>query len=263
MIAASTGNHGAGVAAAAASLGVQATIFAPLTADPSKLEAVRQRGALVRQVGEDCLVAEEAARAEAESSGLTYVSPYNDPDVVSGQGTLGWELHEDLAGLDAVFISMGGGGLIAGVGSYLKSVRPDIEVVACSPQNSCVMHQSLEAGELLDLPSLPTLSDGTAGGVEAGSITFELCQGCVDRSVTVTEEEIRGAMKTVITPRKRFLASAAALLVAAAAVSSPVEARRSLCSRRTRQAPRPTRERAGREPVASRSRPLVFGPLNN
>jgi len=215
VIAASTGNHGAGVAAAAASLGVQATIFAPLTADPSKLEAVRQRGALVRQVGEDCLVAEEAARAEAESSGLTYVSPYNDPDVVSGQGTLGWELHEDLAGLDAVFISMGGGGLIAGVGSYLKSVRPDIEVVACSPQNSCVMHQSLEAGELLDLPSLPTLSDGTAGGVEAGSITFELCQGCVDRSVTVTEEEIRGAMKTVITTHHTCIEGAAGVAAAA------------------------------------------------
>lgn len=215
VVAASTGNHGAGVAAAATALGVRATIFAPLTADPSKLEGVRQRGAEVQQVGDDCLVAEAAARKEAAASGLTYVSPYNDPDVVSGQGTLGWELDEELESLDAVFISMGGGGLIAGVGSYLKSKYSDLEVVACSPENSCVMHQSLAAGELLDLPSEPTLSDGTAGGVEPGSITFELVRDCVDRSVTVTEEEIALAMKTVITAHHTCIEGAAGVAVAA------------------------------------------------
>ena len=215
VVAASTGNHGAGVAAAASSLGVEATIYAPLTAEPGKLEGIRQRGASVKQVGQDCLEAESAARQEAEASGRSYVSPYNDPDVVSGQGTLGWELLEDIAELDAVFIAVGGGGLIGGVGSYLKSVRPDVEVIACSPENSCVMHQSLEAGELLDLPSLPTLSDGTAGGVEPGSITFELCQGCVDRSVTVTEEEIASAMKAVISAHHTCIEGAAGVAAAA------------------------------------------------
>ncbi len=215
VIAASTGNHGAGVAAAAAALGVEATIFAPLTADPTKLAGVRARGAAVKQVGDDCLVAESAAREESAARGLAYVSPYNDPEVVAGQGTLGWELHEQLEGLDAVFIAMGGGGLISGVGNYLKSVRPEIEVIACSPANSCVMHQSLEAGELLDLPSEPTLSDGTAGGVEEGSITFELCRDCVDRSVTVTEEEIAAAMKIVIATHHTCIEGAAGVAAAA------------------------------------------------
>ena len=128
---------------------------------------------------------------------------------------MGWELDEDLEGLDAVFISCGGGGLLGGVGSYLKSTRPDLEVVACSPENSCVMHQSLAAGELLDLPSEPTLSDGTAGGVEQGSITFELLRDCVDRSVTVTEEEIAIAMKTVITAHHTCIEGAAGVAVAA------------------------------------------------
>jgi len=215
VVAASTGNHGAGVAAAAAALGVRATIFAPETADPSKLAGVRQRGAEVRLVGDDCLLAEAAAREEASTSGVTYVSPYNDPEVISGQGTLGWELDEDLEDLDAVFISMGGGGLLGGVGGYLKSRRPELEVVACSPENSCVMHQSLAAGELLDLPSEPTLSDGTAGGVEPDSITFELCRDCVDRSVTVTEEEIARAMKIVITSHHTCIEGAAGVAVAA------------------------------------------------
>lgn len=215
VVAASTGNHGAGVAAAAAALGVEATIFAPETADPSKLAGVRARGAAVKQVGDDCLVAEVAAREEASARGLAYISPYNDPEVVAGQGTLGWELDEQLDGLDAVFIAMGGGGLMGGVGNYLKSVRPGIEVVACSPENSCVMHRSLEAGELLDLPSEPTLSDGTAGGVEADSITFELCRACVDRSVTVSEEEIAAAMKTVISAHHTCIEGAAGVAAAA------------------------------------------------
>jgi len=214
VVAASTGNHGAGVAQAAAALGVEATIFAPETADPSKLAGVRERGAQVRHVGDDCLVAEMAAREEAAARDLTYVSPYNDPDVVAGQGTLGWELDDQLEDLDAVFIALGGGGLLGGVGNYLKSVRPGLEVVACSPENSCVMHQSLAAGEILDLPSEPTLSDGTAGGVEAGSITFELCRDCVDRSLTVTEEEIVGAMRRVITVHNTCIEGAAGVAVA-------------------------------------------------
>ena len=104
---------------------------------------------------------------------------------------------------------------MGGVGNYLKSVRPGIEVVACSPENSCVMHRSLEAGELLDLPSEPTLSDGTAGGVEADSITFELCRACVDRSVTVSEEEIAAAMKAVISAHHTCIEGAAGVAAAA------------------------------------------------
>jgi threonine dehydratase len=215
VVAASTGNHGAAVACGAALVGTSATIYAPETAAASKLDAVRARGAEVRLVGADCVEAEAAARAAAEETGATYVSPYNDPAVVAGQGTLGLELDEDLGPLDAVFVSVGGGGLISGVGGVLKALGRDVEVVGCSPRNSAVMHASLEAGRLLDLPSLPTLSDGTAGGVEPGAITFELCRDLIDRFVLVEEAPIAQAMRELLARHHALVEGAAAVAVAA------------------------------------------------
>jgi threonine dehydratase len=214
VVAASTGNHGAAVAYGAARLGVPALIFAPESALASKLEAVRGYGAEVRLVGADCIEAETAARAHADERGLVYISPYNDPAVVAGQGTLGRELHEQLEHLDAVYIALGGGGLLGGVGGYLKAVRPDVEVIACSPRNSAVMHHSLAAGRILDLPSEPTLSDGTAGGVEAGSITFELCRAVADRSLLVEEDEIAAAVRHVVAHHHALIEGAAGVAVA-------------------------------------------------
>jgi threonine dehydratase len=214
VVAASSGNHGAAVACAAASAACEALIFVPEGSAPSKLEAVRTLGAEVRVVGEDCLFAEQAARLHATEHGMTYLSPYNDERVVAGQGTIGVELERQLPHVDAVCTSMGGGGLISGIGGYLKSLRPNTEVLAFSPAHSCVMHASLEAGEILDLPSEPTLSDGTAGGVEADSITFELCRQIVDESFLVSEEEIAAAMRTVLRQHHMLIEGAAGVAVA-------------------------------------------------
>jgi len=215
VVAASTGNHGAALGLGGATLGCPVTIFAPETARTPKLDAVRALGARVRLAGVDCLEAEAAAREHAREHDLVYVSPYNDADVVAGQGTVGLELDQDLERLDAVVVSVGGGGLIAGIGGYLATARPGVEVVGCSPERSAVLHASLEAGRILDLPSRPTLSDGTAGGVEPGSITFELCRRFVDRFVLVSEEEIADGMRAIVSRHHMLVEGAAGAAVAA------------------------------------------------
>ena len=215
IVAASTGNHGVAIACAADLLGAPAVIFAPETARSSKLAAVRDFGAEVRQVGDDCLLAESAARTYARDEGLTYVSPYNDPEVIAGQGTIGRELEQQLENVDTLFVAVGGGGLVSGIGGYLKAVGRDVRVVACSPRRSAVMHDSLAAGRILDLPSEPTLSDGTAGGVEADSITFELCREVIDDFVLVDEDEIADAVRSIVVHHHTLVEGAAGVAVAA------------------------------------------------
>lgn len=213
VVAASSGNHGMAVAHAARTAGFEALIFVPEAAAPSKVEAISALGADIRRVEGDPVLAEAAARRHAEEASLPYLSPYNDQRIVAGQGTVGVELATDLERIDVVFASMGGGGLISGVGGYLKRTC-GTRVVACSPANSPVMHESLQAGRVLDLPSLPTLSDGTAGGVEPDTITFDLCREIVDESLTVSEDEIRVAMRLVIGRHHTLIEGSAAVAVA-------------------------------------------------
>ena len=195
FVAASTGNHGKAVAYALQQLDATGVIFMPNGSSTSKVEAIEEMGGEIRFEGTDCIESERAARAFATEKGFAYVSPYNDERVIAGQGTIGAELERQLDPIDTVFVSVGGGGLIGGVAGYLKKRAPDIRVVGCSPVNSAVMIDSVKAGEILDLPSEPTLSDATAGGVESDSITFELCRHYVDEYVKVTEAEIREGLR--------------------------------------------------------------------
>ena len=169
VITASSGNHGLGVASGAKKLGVQSTVYVPEYADPSKVQAIEFEGAKVKFVGDDCVITESAARKDAEQSGEVYISPYNDLDVIAGQGTIGVELLQQLESLDAVFVAVGGGGLISGIGAYLKEVSPRTEIVACSPSQSPAMHVCMEAKKTIDVPCYATLSDATAGGAEEGA----------------------------------------------------------------------------------------------
>ncbi len=213
VVAASSGNHGIAVARAAAAAGIEALIFVPEAVAASKLASIEVYGADLRRVEGDPVEAERAARAHSDRHGVPYLSPYNDPVVVAGQGTIGVELATDLDSMDLVVASMGGGGLIAGVGGYLKAIRGCV-VLACSPANSPVMHESLAAGRILDLPSLPTLSDGTAGGVEADAVTFGMCRDVIDHSVTVTEDEIAAAMRLMIAHHHTLIEGSAGVAVA-------------------------------------------------
>lgn len=215
IVTASTGNHGAAVAYALRIAGAQGTVYVPGGASESKLANIRRLGAKIEVYGDDSNEAERRAREIAEETGAIYVSPYNDPLVVAGQGTVGLEIFEQLPDVDAVFVAIGGGGLISGIGGYLKSVRPEVRIVGCSPENSKVMEESVRAGRLLELESLPTLSDGTAGGVDLDSITFEMCREFVDEWVSVTEGEIRETLVEFIDAEHQLIEGSAAVAIAA------------------------------------------------
>ena len=214
VITASTGNHGAAVARSARQVGTSCTVVVPEHASTSKLTTVERLGATVRLHGDDCVESERYARAWATEHGVTYVSPYNDPLVVGGQGTVGLELARQLDHIDAAFVAVGSGGLISGTAGYLKAHRPDVRFIGCSPQNSAVMMESVKAGRILELPSLPTLSDGTAGGVEEDSITFDLVRSLVDEWVTVTENEIGDSLRRFVEAEHMLIEGAAAVAVA-------------------------------------------------
>ncbi len=215
IVTASTGNHGAACAFALQQVGAHGIVFVPETAVTAKLAAIRRLGAEIRTFGTDSVETERHARAFAAAHNMIYIPPYNDPAVIAGQGTIALELVQQLPGLDAVFASVGGGGLIGGIAAYLKAVRPSVQVIGCSPENSQVMAQSVAAGELLDLPSLPTLSDGTAGGVEPASMTFPLCRDNVDQFISVTEEEIAASLREFMSIHHMLIEGAAAVALAA------------------------------------------------
>jgi threonine dehydratase len=215
VVAASNGNHGLGVAAAARARGIAAEVFVSAQVSPAKAQRIAALGAAIRHAGGDPLTAELAARHAAEASGRVFISPYNDLDVVAGQGAIAVELHRQLPDLDAVFVAVGGGGLIGGIGSYLKSASPRTEIVGCWPENSPVLHECLRAGRVIDVAERPTLSESTAGGLEPGAVTLAVCRSVIDRAVLVSEAEIRAAMRLVLETEHWLIEGAAAVAVAA------------------------------------------------
>lgn len=215
IITASSGNHGIGVATGANKLEIQATVYVPRYADSSKVRAIELEGAEVKTVGDDCVITESAARKNAEISGKVYISPYNDLDIVAGQGTIGVELLQQLGNLDAVFVSLGGGGLISGIGAFFKKASPLTEVIACSPSQSPAMHVCMKAKEIVEVPCYPTLSDATAGGIEDGAITLDLCRKYIDQSILVDEVEIKSAMLSIMNNHHMMIEGAAGVAVAA------------------------------------------------
>ncbi|MFP5354786.1 MAG: threonine/serine dehydratase [Gemmatimonadota bacterium] len=215
VMAASSGNHGAGLAWGCRLTGVPAVIYVPEQASPAKVAMIRRYGAEVRVFGVDGLDTEEHARAVAERDGLTYVSPYNDLEVMCGQGTIGVEMSEQAEALDAVIVAVGGGGLIGGIAAYLKHVMPQVRIVGALPANSPVMAESVAAGHIVVRESLPTLSDGTAGGIEEGAITFPLCQALVDEWVLVEEAAIASAMRRFVEEHHQLIEGSAGVALAA------------------------------------------------
>lgn len=168
IVTSSTGNHGLGVSAALRYRGVEAEVFVSSQVSSTKLRMMEDHGARIRQAGHNPLDAELAARKAAEESGRTYVSPYNDAFVVAGQGTVALELSQQIDKIDAIYVAVGGGGLIGGIGAYMKSVSPKTQVIGCWPRNSRVMYECLQAGKVVDVAEEETVSESTAGGVEPG-----------------------------------------------------------------------------------------------
>lgn len=224
VVAASSGNHGAGVAWAASRLGIRATVYVPEQASRTKIAMIERYGAAVHRVGTDGLDTELHARAVAGTSGATYVSPYNDLAVMAGQGTIGVELAEQAGaeagvgvrrGIDAVYVAVGGGGLIGGIAAYLAHAMPSARIIGALPENSPVMERSVRAGAIVEMESLPTLSDGTAGGIEPGAVTFPVCRALVSEWVLVSEGEIAAAMRRFMEEHHMLIEGAAGVALAA------------------------------------------------
>lgn len=215
-VAASTGNHGAAVAYAAKELKREATIFVPENASPAKIVRIAKLGAEVIKHGTDCIETETHARQFAKERGMVYVSPYNDEDVILGQGTIADELIEqfETEPVDTVIAAVGGGGLIGGVGARLKELSQEAEVIGVSPENSTALISSIAAGHAVPDNSLPTLSDGTAGGIEEGSITIDLCRDIVDHFTTVAEEDIARTLRWFVSTYDMRIEGAAAVAIA-------------------------------------------------
>ncbi len=215
IVTASNGNHGIAVCHAAQRVGVTPQVFMRQGVSEAKLSMIKLLGGEPVFYGNDPLDAELKARETARQNGQVFISPYNDAKVIAGQGSIGVELHRQLADIDAVFVTVGGGGLISGIAAYLKAVSPRTRIVGCWPENSPVMHECLKAGSIFDCPEQPTISDSTAGGLEPDSITFAMCRDLIDDHVLVSELEIKLAMRLLIEKERWIVEGAAGVALAA------------------------------------------------
>ncbi|HEX9433777.1 MAG TPA: threonine ammonia-lyase, biosynthetic, partial [Burkholderiales bacterium] len=216
VIAASAGNHAQGVALAAQRLGCRALIVMPVTTPRIKVDAVRSRGAEVRLHGDSYAEAYQEAMRLKRKRRLAFVHPYDDPEVIAGQGTIGMEILRQHPGeLDAIFVPVGGGGLISGIAAYVKRVRPAVRIIGVEPVDAAAMTRSLEAGRRIKLDHVGLFADGVAVK-QVGRETFRLCRALVDDMVLVDTDEICAAIKDVFEDTRVVLEPAGALAVAGA-----------------------------------------------
>jgi threonine dehydratase len=216
VIAASAGNHAQGVALAAKRLGTQAIIVMPITTPTVKVDAVIARGGEVVLQGETYDDAYAYARELEASKGLTFIHPFDDPDVIAGQGTIGMELlRQCQQPIHAIFVAIGGGGLISGIAAYVKRLRPEIKIIGVEPVDADAMFQSLQTGERVRLAQVGLFADGVAVR-QVGEETFRLCQQYVDEVMLVDTDATCAAIKDVFEDTRSILEPAGALAIAAA-----------------------------------------------
>ncbi|WP_339542506.1 threonine ammonia-lyase, biosynthetic [Pseudomonas sp. JAI120] len=214
VVTASAGNHAQGVALAAKELGIQARIVMPCSTPELKVLGVRSRGAEAVLHGESFPFALAHALQLAETSGCTFVSPFDDPDVIAGQGTVAMEILRQQQGpLDAIFVPVGGGGLIAGIAAYVKYLRPEVRIIGVEPEGSSCLLAALQAGERVVLPSVDGFADGTAVA-QIGAYGFEICRDWVDEVITVSNDELCSAMKLIYDDTRSITEPSGALAVA-------------------------------------------------
>ena len=214
VVTASTGNQGAAIAYLLKKFNCRGTIYLPENASPAKIDALRLYEADLKFYETDCVKTEIFAKKIAEKNNQVFISPYNDPKIIGGQGTIGVELARQIKAVDTVLVPVGGGGLISGIAGYLKSIDKNIEIIGCQPENSAIMYESIKAGSIIEMESKPTISDGTAGGIEQGAITFSICKHYVDDYILVTEDEIKEAIRLILEKHHILIEGAAALSVA-------------------------------------------------
>lgn len=214
VITASSGNHGIGAAMAASLIGQKLTVVLPEIVTPAKLARIRSYGIEVVLHGTETGLAELHAQNMAAERGLVYVSPYNDPEIIAGQGTIALELLEQMPEVDNVFVAMGGGGLISGIGSVLKSFRPSARIYGVSARNSGALAAAIAAGQVVDVDHQDTLADAVAGGIDADTITLPLARAVIDDVLVCDEAEIERALRLLAWKERQLVEGAAALALA-------------------------------------------------
>lgn len=218
LVTASSGNHGIAVAAAAVRHGMRLTVLVGRSVSPAKLERLRAletSRVTVELVGADTDDAEAEARRRDDAGQAIYIPPYNDPEVIAGQATVGMEILEDWPEVDTIVVPIGGGGLISGIGLWAKAMKPGLRLIGVQPAASPPMYAHFETGSTDPMPIAPTLADGVAGNLERTSITWRLCKQLVDQVVLVEEDEIAGAMRWALEVPHVLLEGSAVLGIAA------------------------------------------------
>lgn len=215
VIACSAGNHAQGVALGASEHGIRSIVCLPDGAPISKIEATKHYGGEVELVSGVYDDAYARARQLAEEQGYVFVHPFDDPDVIAGQGTIGLEILDQIDEVDAIIVPVGGGGLISGIACAVKAIRPECKIYGVQAAGAPSMVEALRNNERKALPSVSTIADGIAVKMP-GRITYEICKSCVDRFVTVTDDEISAAVLTLLERQKVVAEGAGAASVAAA-----------------------------------------------
>jgi threonine dehydratase len=190
LVTASAGNHGRALAVAAETFQLPLTVFTPIDAPATKLDAIKRHGAVLRAEGRDYDEAEKMAKQFAVESGAAFISPYNDADVIAGAGTVALEVFEDAPDVDTFVLGIGGAGLISGIGTVARHINPGARVVGVEVEASCAFQTSFRAGHLVEIVPGPTLADGLGGNPDPETITFAIVQRVVDDIVVVSEEEL-------------------------------------------------------------------------
>jgi len=222
LVTASTGNHGRALATAARAAGLSCVVFAPASTPATKQNAIRAAGAELRAVYPGYEEAEADALAFAAKDGAVYVSPYNDPLIVAGTGTIGLEILDDQPAVDTVLVPIGGGGLISGIATVLKALRSDIRVIGVEASRNAVFHTIRAKGYGAAIDIQPTLADALGGDVEPGSITIDLVQRLVDDIVLVDEDAIAAAVRALV-ENDRIVTEGAGAIAAAAIASKRID----------------------------------------
>lgn len=215
LVTASAGNHGRALAAAAERFGCSLVVFAPRDAPATKLEAIRRHGATLNADAADYDETERLAKQFAASTGAVFISPYSDPDVIAGAGTIAPEIFEDAPAIDTLIVPIGGGGLISGVAVAARHINPACRIVGVEAAASCPFQTSVHAGRLVEISPGPTLADGLAGNPDPETITFALIEQYVDDIVTVREEALAAAIVGLVDHEHVITEGAGAAAVAA------------------------------------------------
>jgi threonine dehydratase len=213
IITASSGNHAQGIALASKHLGIPAKIVVPMNISEAKLNKIKQYDVTIIQEG-DFDEIEMKARTLSNQESVTYISPYNDINIIAGQGTITLEIYEELENVEVIIVPIGGGGLISGIAFTAKSLNPDIKIIGVQTTGASTMYESWKAGKIIEIEEFNTIAEGLLGGLESDAITFEIIQNYVDEIVLVDEESVEKAIRLLWEKEGQIVEGAGATVVA-------------------------------------------------